>query len=133
MQELFGFDKPFVLDDVRVLYKRKKDIRELNQSKKSLDPFKPTHIQVLQQVDLGLVDQNQKHTHFSFDLQTPKRLVMRLTMISPSSALGMLAKWICLTATVSPLVKFRAPKQKTQPCQSSLNHRPAKDGKIDVR
>jgi hypothetical protein len=30
-------------------------------------------------------------------------------MISPSSALGMLASWICLIATVSPLVKLRAP------------------------
>lgn len=30
-------------------------------------------------------------------------------MISPSSALGMLASWICLTATVSPFVKLSAP------------------------
>lgn len=35
-----------------------------------------------------------------------------VTMISPSSALGMLASWICLTATVSPVVQLRAPDLK---------------------
>lgn len=32
-----------------------------------------------------------------------------LTMISPSSAFGMLLSWISLTATVSPVAQFRAP------------------------
>jgi hypothetical protein len=30
-------------------------------------------------------------------------------MMSSTSALGMLVSWICLTATVSPFVKLRAP------------------------
>jgi len=50
--------------------------------------------------------------------QNMRRLIMRgkecsnlRTMISPSSAFGMLLSWISLTATVSPVAQFKAPKK----------------------
>ena len=59
------------------------------------------HVEVLEQIDLGLLK--------DFIETCPSKNRRTRTMISPSSAFGILLSCISFTATVSPVAQFKAP------------------------